>query len=103
MGTNVLREMVLDLQQKNSLNNIIYQPTLYMGHTSSFRENLEGVALMLKTLSYSKPSLGDDNFLNVSEDINTTVINVSQLQFYCRQKMGYNFYIDYSFFMEGRV
>ena len=74
-----------------------------MGYISGFREDLEGVALMLKTLSYSKPSLGDDNFLNVSEDINTTVINVSQLQFYCRQKMGYNFYKDYSFFMGERV
>ena len=74
-----------------------------MGYISGFREDLEGVALMLKTLSYSKPSLGDDNFLNVSEDITTTVINVSQLQFYCRQKMGYNFYMEYSFFMGGRV
>ena len=74
-----------------------------MGYISGFREDLEGVALMLKTLSYSKPSLGDDNFLNVSEDINTTVINVSQLQFYCRQKMGCNFYKDYSFFMGERV
>ena len=72
-------------------------------NTSGFRENLEGVALMLKTLSYSKPSLGDDNFLNVSEDINTTVINVSQLYFYCWQKMGYNFYMYYSFFMGERV
>ena len=74
-----------------------------MRYTSGFRENLEGVALMLKTLSYSKPSLGKHNFLNASEDINTTVINVSQLYFYCWQKMGYNFYVYYSFFMEGRV
>ena len=74
-----------------------------MGYISGFREDLEGVVLLLKTLSYSKPSLGDDNFLNVSEDITTTVINVSQLQFYCRQKMGYNFYMEYSFFMGGRV
>ena len=51
-------------------------------NTSGFRENLKGVALMLKTLSYSKPSLGKYNFLNASEDINTTVINVSQLYFY---------------------
>ena len=74
-----------------------------MGHTSGFKENPEGVALMLKTLSYSKSSLGDENFLNVSEDINTTVINVSQLYFYCWQKMGYNFYMYYSFFMGERV
>ena len=74
-----------------------------MAYISGFKEDLEGVALMLKTLSYSKPSLGEDNFLNASEDINTTVINVSQLQFYCRQKMGYDFYKDYSFFMGRRV